>query len=237
MFENDPQFQKLKLELKKASIAFKNAVEHRGRVRQMFKDNRTKPKPARRPVGSPSDFRIPEEQPGSKAAPQKTKEFKIYMGPILGWQKLRPAPGPAAVSGPEDPLNVDKFFDQVSLKLYWNAKMYYLHCKDKFDKYVRKEIEKKRLPAAEFLRFGEYSQLLGMSGDGFIKGAKNVVEKNCKEALAYIKSFPEEKPREAIILFLENMADSQFVGLEGETTKQMESELQVLHSSGQLQKE
>lgn len=236
MFENDPKFQKLKAELEKATIAYKNAIQHRKRVRKMFEEKRTKPKPVRRPVGSPKDYRIPEETPSTQVSQQKPMDFKIYMGPILGWQKLRAAPT-ISPSPPEEPFQVDKTFDQVSLKLYWNAKTHFQRCKDEFDKYIKQVLDRKRIPARNAVTHQANMQILGISEVADFTEARSAVEKNCKEALVYYKSFPQDKPREAIIPLLENMADAQFVDLESDTTSQMHSEMQILHNAGKLENE
>ena len=63
------------------------------------------------------------------------------------------------------------------------------------------------------------------------------VEEACKVALAYYQASLEPKGRGARIVLLENLSDSQFVGLESDSTDRMSKEFDILQNQGRLRKD
>ena len=245
MFENDPAYRKLKADYDKAKYEYVIAVLHRNRIRKMLRKQRTEKRPERRPVGAPVNIVIPPEQVVSgMQGLKKEREFRINLGPILGWITLVPSANTLPMDDPMADFNVDDTFDQVSLGIYWNAKTRYTRCRQALErympkeKYVREEITLRKDNAREVLNRETYRQLLGLEyHDSDFDDARREIEESCKVALAFYRSSPEPKSREVIIILLENMADSQFVGLESETTNEMQKEFEILGNKGRLTRE
>lgn len=245
MFENDPEFRKLKDDFQKAKKAYEIAAQHRMMVREMHNRKRQEKPPIRRPVGSAANYVIPQEQNIMKPkSDQKAKEYRIYMGEILGWAKLDPSNFPMPQNDTTSDFDVNNTFDQISLKLYWNTKVNYLRCKEALEKYVpkekfvRQEIDILRNKAKASLKDEANLQLLGLDNDkSNMVDARIKVEEACKVALAFYQSSPDPKSKGAIVVLLENLSDSQFVGLESETTDKMIKEFDSLQIDGRLTKE
>jgi hypothetical protein len=240
MFENDPEFRKLKADFERAKNAYEIAIQHRLRLRAMFDKKQAEKQSARRPIGTPADYVFPPA--GNFTNPtggQKPKPYRAYLGEILGWVKY----APAEIAMPQNDQSVDydaeKIFDQISLSLYWNAKVHYLRCKEALEKYVPKE----RYVREEIKSFNDHAivalnkeatrQLWGLeTAEANMETAQRQVDEACKVALAYYQSSPSPKSRKVIIILLENLADSQFVGLESETINKMMTELEILQNEG-----
>ena len=245
MFENDLEYRKLKADYDKVKNEYVIAVLHRNRVRKMLRKQRTEKRPERRPVGAPENIVIPPEQVVSgMQGLKKEKDFRINLGPILGWITLVLSTNPLPMDDPMADFNVDDTFDQVSLGIYWNAKTPYLRCKEALkryvpkEKFVREEIASHNNLAREVLNREAYRQLLGLDyHESDFDDARREIEESCKVALAFYRSSPEPKSRGVIIMLLENLADSQFIGLESETKNEMLKELYILENKGRLTRE
>jgi hypothetical protein len=244
MFENDPEFRKLKSEFEKAKNEYEIALQHRERVRQMLTKKREEIISSRRPVGAFSNTDEPEEKASKPQNSKIDKGFRIYLGPILGWICLVSSANSLPLQEPEDYSYIKDTFDQISLKIFWRARDRYEKCKKNLEKYVpkekyvRREIEMLRNRIKVNLNDEANLQLLGIeSSDSNIKQAQQKVEEACKIALAFYKSQPNPKSKRAIVVLLENLADSQFLGWESPTTESMQKEFEILFQEGRLNKE
>lgn len=213
----DPTFLSLYREYASAVRALENAMQQRRRARSALEakpDLRT----ARRPVGAPAAFHIPQAvapQP-VRAAAQQTME--IDMGPILGRVRLRSSASPVFEEhDPAASFDVDRLYDQTSLALYWNAKVQYLRAKQAFFEYARKSlIAEHKAKAQRLLQDAADSQLLGSDdvADSSWKQAQGVIESLLAEAWKLYQSAPTPKNEEMKKLFVSAFALAQWVGIE-----------------------
>jgi hypothetical protein len=230
LLEHDQTYKKLKADFDKAVSRYVTAIFHSQRVREIVKTER-------RPVGSAGDYKISENTIHKEKKTQKPEEFRVYMGDILGWQKLNPSPSvPESVSN--EKFDTQKVFDEISLKFFWDARENYRRCKEALLKYVYySTADTYDRKVRETLSFEATKQLLGIgSGEKALEAAKSEIEKKCKAALAYYRSSPEPKSREVIIVLLKSLTDANLVGLESKTTEDMHTELGVLSGAGLLEK-
>jgi hypothetical protein len=235
----DPKYLRLYQEYSSAIRAFENATKDRSRVRSQLKRQRTaSPKP-RRPVGSPRDFRIPENvRPATRqATPAPAK--KIYLGKILGWAKIIYTTAPSvASSDPTRLIDPNKTHEAISLQMYWNAKNRYESSRQAFFDYVRRRnIEVHRGRAKQALSHAANLQILGAEGadEAAWEEAKLEVEKACQNAWAIYQGSPSPKTDEMKILLLESCADAQAIGLDGSHILQtMEVEMLRAFNAGEL---
>lgn len=243
---SDPQYMQLYNEYAKAIQAFENATLDRRRVRDRLAVER---QPVlqilddwmRRPVGAPWEARIAAREPEPPPEPRlPAKPRRFYMGPILGWAKIIPTSPPKAVEEPGVELDLDKLYDEASLRLYWNAKKHYEECRRAFFSYVRKQnISVRRERARGQIVHGSNLQLLGLDDDEdpeFMKEARREVEAMCRDAWSLYRSDGTEKSDEVKALLLESLAEASFVGLESSTVQAMLQELERLSESGALGK-
>lgn len=226
-YENDPVYKKLKADYLKAISNYVNAICHRERRKNMTERYEM------RPVGSPVNFKISEEPVKTDKKTDKPLVFKVYMGEILKWQKLNPAPGIPEGSQYEG-FDVEKVYDEITEKFIWDCKIRYRNCKSELLKYIyhatARSVDE---TVRSSLNHAALLQLLGYDKEeNSFENIKVEIEKKCKDALAYYKSVPEPKSREAIIVLMKGLADAQLVGLESKTTSDMEAEFQILSNAG-----
>ena len=248
----DPKYLQLYHDYARAIRVYENALAERKRVRNLFAVRSSPVLKAfdqwnRRPGGSPAGYRAqslhkPKQPVQHRGA---VSERKIYMGEILGWAKIvGTSPGLPVTEESEGGVDIDKLYDSVSLRLYWNAKLDYQKCKKAFFDYVRgqnrelweQNLDHHRKQAAEALGHGANMQFLGIDSDDAMAEAKREVEAACRNAWALYHSSPSPKSRKAKVLLLESLADAQLVGLdESSITKVMHQELMRLTSAGEIQ--
>lgn len=237
MTQSDPEYLRLYKEYAHAIRAYENAVRDRRSKRARFKA-KNKESTVRRPVGSPSDFKIPPEDKKSSQPTQKPIPHRIYLGPILGWAKIIYTESIPPATDPSSDIKVEKFYDQISLELYWSKKNHYDKCKRAFFDYVRRRnIDLHREHAREELRYEAMGQMLGFEDqeDG-LKEAQAEIEAACQAAWKIYQSNPEPRSTEVIKLLLQSLSDGQLVGLESQTVRQMEAEVTNLLNSGKISK-
>lgn len=235
----DPKYLQLYREYAKAIRAYENAIRDRRKVRETLKAKRSQTRQPRRPVGAPPVSRAPRPRVDNPRPTASPREPKIYLGDILGYAKVTytqtPSPGTDPVAG----FDFDKHTDQLSLKLYWNAKAHYERCKRAFFDYVRRRnIDLHKEEAKAETQHAANLQLLGLdTEEDLLIEAKKQVDAACRNAWAVYETSPSPKTREVIVLLLENFADAQLVGLESSTVKKMDAEVIRLHKIGRIGKE
>lgn len=238
--QTDPRYMQLYRDYSKAIQGYQNALNDRKRVRTQLANKAHSAKESdRRPVGSPADFRIPEEPARGPAPQPKPSVRKVYMGPILGWAKLvGTSPQLPGGGEPDATFDVNATYDATSFQLYWNAKNHYEKCKRAFFDYVRmKNIDLHKQRAMAAVSHAANVQFLGGTGDEPLADAKREIDASCRNAWGLYQSAPDPKPRAVILLLLENYADAQLVGLESPTTHQIGQEVNSLIHTGVLARE
>jgi len=221
----DAKYVQLQREYAKALQAYKNAIEDRRRLRERLAAQRHAQPAPRRPVGSPSDFKIPQASIPQYRPPTQQREKSIYLGKILGYAKIIYTTSPTTGLDPSASFDVDKAFDETSLRLYWNAKEHYLRCKKAFRDYARQladrrsrqQIQQHRAAARMEFKQAATAQLLGADelGEAALARAQAEVEKACQQVWAIYQRSPSPKSDEAKLELLLGLQDVQLVGLEG----------------------
>ncbi len=237
---NDPRYMKLYHDYAKAIQAYQNSIAQRKRVRaQLTRRAMIARESNRRPVGSPEDFRIPQEPGRGAAPPRKPSVTKVYMGPILGWAKLvGTSPEYLGETQQGGTFDVNAAYDATSLKLHWNAKIHYEKCKRAFFDYVRRQnVDVHLQRAGAELDHQANLQMLGHGGENDLVEAQREMEGACRNAWRLYRIAPNPKPKPVILLLLKNFADAQFVGLQSQTTGLMDQEVTRLIRSGVLAQE
>jgi hypothetical protein len=235
----DPKYLQLYREYSSTIRAFENATKDRRRVRAQFEARKKAPPNPRRPVGSPRDFRIPRRKNPAASQIPLTRERKVYLGTILGWAKIIYT-SPPSTDSPDATMAIDanKIYDDMSLKLYWNAKNRYDNAKRAYFDYVRgQNIERHHANARRALSHAANLQLLGAeSADGAaLEEARAEVEKAAKNAWAIYQTSPSPKSDEVKVLLLESCEDVQLIGLDDSTVaKSIEGEIVRLFNAGAL---
>lgn len=248
----DPRFIMVYREYARAIRGYENAIRDRRRVRKHLRARRLGQARVRRPVGSPADFRIPQEpaRPAPPAAPARAVERRIYLGEILGWATIRFSPTVTPQADSVTDLDTDKLYDTTSLHLYWNAKRHYEKCKREFFEHARRQnrlpgeradraeslardLERHRQRAARAAIHQANLQFLGAdNGEGSLDQMRSEVEAACRNALELYRNSPQPKSDDIKVVLIENLADAQLVGLESPTVSSMETELGTLVKSG-----
>ncbi len=234
--QNDPQYLQLYHEYARAIQAYQNAIAQRRSVRQQLASKAAAEGRSQQRVagGSRSTSRSqPGPGVGSAATPSA---MKVYMGPILGWVRFVGS-SHGTPDGSETDASVDTgaMHDAISLQHYWNAKTHYESCKRAFFDYVRRQnIQHHRQQAAAALQQAANLQLLGVESENPLAEAQREIEESCRNAWALYQGAPKPKTRAMVLMLTENLADSQFVGLESPTTRLMSDEVSRLLDSGEL---
>lgn len=228
----DPEYLRLYREYAKAIQMYEIARQKRQLDRKRLIDKRNMPPPVRRPVGSPADFQIHQSTPPPiQPLTKKRPEQKIYMGEILGYAKIIPSSPPSSVNNQDVDIDIDKLYDNISLKLYWNAQTHYENCKRAFFNYARRKNlaehkEKAQQEAAHIANL----QLLGVdNNDAQFDALKREVEAACKNALALYRTAPKPKSDAMKVILLENLADAMLVGLDSDGSLTVRSMIDEMH--------
>lgn len=235
----DPRYLQLFREYSNAIRAFEIATKKRKSIRAQFDKMRKATPIPRRPVGAPSNFTIPQGTKPAANQASRTRERKIYLGKILGWAKIiytsapsKDAPDPTAV------FDTDKLYDDISLRLHWNAKNRYENAKRAYFDYVRRQNMQQHYGRAKVaINHAANLQVLGVEGAGesALDEARAEVEKACQNAWKIYQSSPSPKSDDVKVLLLENLAEAQLVGLDDSTVaKSMEGEIVRLINAGAL---
>jgi hypothetical protein len=235
----DQRYLQLYREYASAIRALEIATEGRSRTRSALKAERTGPPKPRRPVGSPSNFRIPQAPTKSVQPVPPPPAKRVYLGKILGWAKIVYT-SPIMESAPEPSAYTDanRMYDNISLQMYQKARNRYEKAKEAFFDYVRRQnVKEHRGRAEQGMSHMTNLQWLG-ADDASAKAWADVqdeIEKACQNAWAIYRNSPTPKSDEAKLLLIENLADAQSVGIgERPIASTMQSELVRLHDSGKL---
>lgn len=236
---DDPQYLQLYHDYARAIQAFENATNDRRRVRSRITAKR--PPVVRRPVGSPPGTRIPNSPaPAFRSPSAAARPQRVYLGDILGWVTIKPSATVVPEASPVPDMDVDRLYGQISLQLYWNAKIHYQKCKRAFFDYVRRQnvdLHKDRAKAE--LGHGANLQLLGADDSDdpeFWREAKKEIDAACRNAWALYQTAGAKKSTQAKKLLIQSIADAQYFGLESPTVKAMTSEMYRLISAGEVSK-
>lgn len=244
---SDPTYLRLYQEFAAAIRAYERAVAERRKTRDMLAVRRSPVLLAlqvleRRPVGMAVDAALRAHAAAHRAAPAQTNAVpgqavhSVYLGPLLGWYRLRGASLPGEPALPESPER-SRLYDQLSLELYWSAKRRYEEARAAFFAHVgRTNIATFRERAIGALGNAAHAQLLGADefSEGVLEEARRHIEMACQSAWRIYEQAPRPKSAAVKILLLENVADSQFVGLDSATTQTMTAEVNRLLNAGEL---
>jgi hypothetical protein len=250
----DPEYLRLYRRFVKAIKAYEIALQKRRAVRERMRNRYKVAKPPRRPVGSPADYRIPQEAPRKGRSTKKKKPFRVYMGKILGWVTFKETSPEIDNSADWDAdFDVLALHAEISRHLWFNAKDEYNKHKRAFFDYAlhrKRKPGQKRPPKRDYstnlarakdaTNYGVDLQLLGVEGgeEKAIEEAAMHVEAACYKAWENYQNEPEPKSRAAIKELIVITAESMLYPLDGSPiTQKMTDEINRLSNEGILKKE
>jgi hypothetical protein len=237
--QDDPRYMQLYRDYARAIQEYQNAIDRRRRVRQQAataaaEEGRSPPR-----AGGGAAAASPSQAGPAGGSTSVPSVMKVYMGPILGWVRFVGSSS-AIAGGPEPDAAFDPgaVHDAISLQLYWNVKTHYESCRRAFFDHVRRQnIQHHRQQAVAALQHAANLQLLGVESENPLAEAQREIEGSCRNAWALYQGAPTPKTRAMVVMLTENLADSQFVGLESPTTRLMSDEVNRLIDSGELKRE
>lgn len=246
----DPEYMRLYRRYVKAMKAYEILLEKRRASRAAYKKRKNQPAVPRRPVGSPPSAKKPVTTSAKTGKGTKPQDMRVYLGSILGWYTLVKT-SPQIPSFTKLDFDANAAFDRTQLRIYMNAKDYYLKCKKEFFDYARRGPGKRggRRPTTGYQKnlarakghseFAASAQMLGFDkmAENAIENMQREVESACYELWDNYRENPENKQ---VISDLINhgLVQAQLVGLDDSPiVTKISNEINKLINSGKFNNE